>query len=441
MSVNRKDAYVTAYRGFTSNGAAGDPIWLKSLRERGIGQFAELDFPTTRQEDWRFTSVKSVIEADFELASGGTTDASTVAEFGYGTDPGARIVTVNGSTAMDQTLESRVPKGVVICSLQQAIREHADILQEHLGRYVNGSANAFAALNTAFASQGVFVYVPANTTVDTLIELLYLMQPAATPIVAHPRSLIVVESGAKVRIVETYASAVDDCYLTNAVTEAVVGDGASVDLYRVQRESPNAFHLATTYSTQGRDSRYSIHTIPLGSRLSRHDIRMVMNGEGGHGTLNGLYVLRGEQHVDHNTVIEHAKPHCESHEYFNGILDDAARAVFNGRIIVRPGAQKTDSKQTNNNLLLSKEARADSQPQLEIYADDVRCTHGATLGPLDANALFYLQSRGIEAGEARRMLTMGFGMEVLTGIELPNVRERLESLVQARLGAALGASV
>ena len=222
-------------------------------------------------------------------------------------------------------------------------------------------------------------------------------------------------------------------YLTNALSEIVVGDNARLECYRIQRESEAAYHMATTHSVQGRSSNYALHTVPFGGALTRHDIRMVMHGEGGEGVLNGLYVIGGNQHVDHNTLIEHVVPHCDSHEYFNGVLDERSRAVFNGRIVVQPGAQKTDSKQTNNNLLLSENARADSQPQLEIYADDVRCTHGATLGPMDDNALFYLRSRGIGAEAARNMLTYGFGVEILERMNLETVRNHLEALVKERL--------
>jgi Fe-S cluster assembly protein SufD len=225
-------------------------------------------------------------------------------------------------------------------------------------------------------------------------------------------------------------------YWTNAVTDVVVGDGGRVDVLRVQRESDRAIHVATTRTRQGRDSMVRVHPLTFGAALARHDITTVLDGEGASCLLNGLYLAQGTQHVDHHTVIDHAKPHAESHEYFNGVLDGRARGVFNGRIVVRPGAQRTDSKQTNNNLLLSEEARADSQPQLEIYADDVKCTHGATLGPIDERALFYLKSRGLSANEARAMLTYGFGAEILARIEEPTLRHHLDALVRARLLSA-----
>ncbi len=220
---------------------------------------------------------------------------------------------------------------------------------------------------------------------------------------------------------------------TNAVTETVVGEGARVELYRVQREGRNAYHIATTQSRQERDSYLALHALTLGGSLARHDITTVLDGPGAELILNGLYLLGGSQHADHHTVIDHAQPHCASHEFFNGVLAERAHGVFNGRIIVRPGAQRTDSKQTNNNLLLSTEARADSQPQLEIYADDVKCTHGSTVGPLDQTALYYLRSRGLSPETARSLVTYGFAAEILGRMQRPDVRERLDGLVRAGL--------
>jgi Fe-S cluster assembly protein SufD len=253
--------------------------------------------------------------------------------------------------------------------------------------------------------------------------------------VTHPRSLIVIERDARAAIVESYAGWDDAVYWTNAVTEIVAGDGARVDSYRVQAESERAYHIATTQSNQGAQSSVNLHTVAFGGGLARHDLRAVLDGPGAVGILNGLYLLRGRQHVDHHTLIDHARPHGESHEYFNGVLEASARSVFTGRIIVRPGAQRTDSKQTNNNLLLSSEARADSQPQLEIHADDVKCTHGSTTGPLDPRQLFYARSRGLDADEARRLLAYGFAAEILRRMDIGPLRERLEGIVRRRIWA------
>jgi Fe-S cluster assembly protein SufD len=313
------------------------------------------------------------------------------------------------------------------------MRVEGELVQHHLGRVAPADDRPFASLNTAFLVDGGFVHVPAGVRMDEPVQFLYLTVPAGEPIVSHPRSLVVVDRSARCVIVETYAAYGDGQYFTNAVTELVVGDGGRLDHYRIQRENEQAYHVATTATIQGRDTVLNAHPVALGGALARHDISMVMNGENGYGLLNGLYILGGRQHADHHTTIDHAQPHCESHEYFNGVLDDRAHGVFNGRIIVRPGAQRTDSKQTNNNLVLSEDARADSQPQLEIYADDVKCTHGATLGPIDEKAMFYLKSRGIAPAEARSLLTYGFGAEIIDRMEIAPLQAQLDRLVRHRL--------
>jgi Fe-S cluster assembly protein SufD len=284
------------------------------------------------------------------------------------------------------------------------------------------------------------VHVAAGTAVAEPLQVLFLATDEAEPVVAHARTLIVAERLAQVVVVESYAGAEGARYFTNAVTEVVAAEGARAEVYRIQRESLRAFHVAATHTRQGRDSVVHVHPVAFGAALARHDLTAVLDGENSTCLLNGLYLAGGSQHLDHHTVIDHAKPHAESHEYFNGVLDGRSRGVFNGRIIVRPGAQRTDSKQTNNNLLLSEEARADSQPQLEIYADDVKCTHGATLGPIDEKALFYLKSRGLGANEARALVTYGFGAEILGRMAVPELRTQLDGIVRARLLGAGGSA-
>jgi Fe-S cluster assembly protein SufD len=288
-------------------------------------------------------------------------------------------------------------------------------------------------LATACWEGGAFLHVPRGVDVEAPIQLIFLAAPGDGPAVTFPRSLVVAERGSRVVVVETYAGIEDRAYWTSAVTEIVAEDGAQVTGCRIQRDSELAYHVAATQSYQGRDASMTSCSVAVGSALARHDIGAVLAGSGAHLILNGLSVLHGRQHVDHHTTIDHAAPHCESHELFNGVFDDHARGVFTGRIIVRPGAQRTDSKQTNNNLLLSEDARADSQPQLEIYADDVKCTHGATLGPLDQAALFYLQTRGIAPADARALMTYGFGAQIIGALPVPEVRRQLDRLVRATL--------
>jgi Fe-S cluster assembly protein SufD len=322
---------------------------------------------------------------------------------------------------------------VVIGSLAEAIRSHPEIVHEHLAQHATPEANPFSALATAFVEDGAFVYVPRNVVLDRPLQIVFVSTGGPRPVVSHPRALFVIDESAQVSLVEQYVGNGRGGYWTNVVTEWVIGENAVVDAYRIQRERADAFHTAATWSRQARSSVYSVVNFAFGGGLTRHDITAVLDGEGAECTINGLSVLGGDQHVDYHTTIDHAKPHCNSWELFNGVYDRRARGVFNGRIIVRPGAQKTDSKQTSNSLLLSEEARSDSQPQLEIYADDVKCTHGATLGPVDDRSLFYLQSRGIDAAAARNLLTYGFGAEILNAVSLEPLRAHLDDVIRAQL--------
>ncbi len=432
--------YLTQHEAFAKNGAAAAPAWVRELRAAAMVSFAGSGFPTTKQEDWRFTSVQRIAEGSFALAheTGALPSAKDVHAHELCEAHRHLLVFVNGVFAPALSSVAGLPGGVRVGSLAQALTEQDAGLQPHLAKHA-WMANPFTALNTAFLRDGSFIHVPANIIIDEPIQLLYLSVPGAAPFVSHPRTLIVADRLARVSVVESYAGIGEGVYWTNAVTEIVVGDGARVDCYRVQRESAQAYHVAATHTHQGRDATVHLHPVVLGGALTRHDIGVVMDGENGLSVLNGLYVLGQHQHVDHHTTIDHAKPHCESHEYFNGILDDHSRGVFNGRIIVRPGAQRTDSKQTNNNLVLSEEARADSQPQLEIYADDVKCTHGATLGPIDEKAMFYLTSRGIPKAEARSLLTYGFGAEIIDRMEIAPLQATLDRLIRRRLLGALSA--
>ncbi|TMM27983.1 MAG: Fe-S cluster assembly protein SufD [Actinobacteria bacterium] len=436
------EPYVKDFQAFASNGAAGAPPWLREIREGAIARFAALGFPTMKQEAWRFTSVAPIAEQHFTLAPplvSRLPSPAVVESLALGLGP--RIVVVDGRYAPGLSSLAGLPEGVQATSLAAATRAGpgGELARRHLARYAPWQDNAFAALNTAFLADGAFVHIAADTALAQPLEILFLATSGAGggaadgPAVSHPRSLFVVERGARAALIESYASLADGVQWTNAVTETVVGEAARVELYRVQREGRNAYHIATTQSRQERDSYLALHALTLGGSLARHDITTVLDGPGAELILNGLYLLGGSQHADHHTVIDHAQPHCASHEFFNGVLAERSHGVFNGRIIVRPGAQRTDSKQTNNNLLLSTEARADSQPQLEIYADDVKCTHGSTVGPLDQTALYYLRSRGLSPETARSLVTYGFAAEILGRMQRPDVRERLDGLVRAGL--------
>ncbi len=433
--TDAKDLYLRQHETFLANGGSVAPEWVQQVRRAAIERFGEAGFPTVKEEAWRFTSVDGLTKQEFTRAPGAASpNEARLDEYLIG-DRESRIValTVNGRY-VPPSRHPAVPPGVIVTGLAAAVGgEHADLLQEHLAKYARPDGSPFAALGTAFIEDGVFVHVPKNVVLDQPVQIVHYTVAGPERVVTHPRTLVLVDEGAQATFVETYSGDDDTFYWTNAVTEYVIGENAVVDAYRVQRESGQAFHTAVSHSYQARSSVYSWNAFAFGSALTRNDVHAVLDGEGAEATLNGLTVITDRQHVDYHTTIDHAQPHCNSWELFNGVYDGRSRGVFTGRIIVRPGAQKTDAKQTNNNLLLSKQARADSQPQLEIYADDVKCTHGATLGPIDDAAMFYLRSRGLGEVEARNLLTYGFGAEVLNSVSIEELRENLNALVHARL--------
>ena len=321
----------------------------------------------------------------------------------------------------------------MVSSLAAALAADSSLIEKHLARYAQGEGNAFVALNEAFFQDGGYVYVPANTRLEAPIHLLFVSTAKDAGATTHPRNLIIADRASQVTVFESYVSVADGAYFTNAVTELVLEDGAVVEHLKFQDESRSAFHMATLHARLGRSCNLISHSIATGARLSRNNIRTVLAGEGIECVLNGLYLTRGDQLADHHMVVEHAQPHCNSHEYYNGILDGRSKGVFHGRILVQPAAQKTDAKQTNRNLLLSEDATVDTKPQLEIYADDVKCTHGATVGQLNEEAIFYLRARGVGAETARRMLIHAFAGEIIERVRHASAREELDKLVWERL--------
>ncbi|HEX6251292.1 MAG TPA: Fe-S cluster assembly protein SufD [Gemmatimonadaceae bacterium] len=426
--------YLQEFAAF-AGAVKGEPARITALRREAIGRFGELGFPSMKNEDWHFTSVAPISSRTFrtQLPDGGlavTQRDLDVFEFGHPEWP--VLAFVNGRFAPALSSGASMPAGTTLQSLRSAIESGNDTIEQWLGQIADHRTAAFTALNTAFFSDGAVLRVGRNIALDVPIHLVFISGGVDT--VSHPRNLIVLEQGAAAAVIETYVSFGSDVSFTNAVTEIRIGDGARLDHVKVQRESAAAFHVGTSDARQGRDSTYHSFSYATGAELSRTNIYTVLDGEGGHATLHGLYMAEGAQHVDHQTRIEHAQPNCTSHEVYKGVLDGRSHGVFNGKVYVRPEAQKTDGKQSNNNLLLSPNARIDTKPQLEIFADDVKCTHGATVGRLDENALFYFRSRGIAEDRARTLLTYAFAAEVIEEIELEPVRTELERLVLARVG-------
>jgi len=407
------------------------PAWVAERRELAAKQFAASGYPTTRQEDWRFTNVSPIAEANWPLAQGGFTEAAAlVASVNV---PGAvRLVIVNGQFAAGLSDLSMLPKGLRIVSLRAGARDGSDGLETHLARVFDLATHPFAALNTSFLDDGVGIMVTAGAVVETPVHIV-IVTGGETAVVAHPRVLIVAGENSQVRLAQTFIGVPGAAYFNNAVAEVVVGASARVELYTDQRESDAAFHVANIQAHVSAKGVFESHAFATGARIMRHDIGIGLKGEGADCTMNGVYLADGERLMDTHTSLDHAMPHCTSHEIYKGILAGKAKAVFNGRIIVQLDAQKTDAKQTNRALLLSDEATINSNPQLEIFADDVKCTHGAAVGQLDEEAMFYLQARGLNRDEAREMLLHAFAGEVIQGLKIAALREQIETNFFARL--------
>ncbi len=433
--AEEKSCYLSHFERIERESEGRGQEWLLRLRKAAMARFVELGFPTTRHEEWRHTNVAPLADTAFEYADGVATDGpiERIDPLALTEGMGAILVFVNGRYAPALSRSRELPAGVKIGSLAAAMEEDRERIELHLARHARYQDQAFTALNTALMEDGAFVYVPRGTVLEAPIHFVFVATARGQAIALHPRNLIIAEANSQATILETYVGSNDESYFTNTVTEVVAGGNAIIDHYKIERESDRAFHVGTLQLHQDRQSSVSSHAMSFGGKLVRNDINAVLDGEGGQCALSGLYVVEGSQHVDNHLVVEHAKPRCDSREFFKGILDGKARGVFSGRIIVREGAQKTDAKQTNMSLLLSPDAQVESRPQLEILADDVKCTHGATIGQISDDAIFYLRSRGITEEAARNVLVYAFARESLGRIRVEPLRRQIEQWLVERI--------
>lgn len=428
------ESSVEAYRVNFENAAraSSEPDWLRELRRSAFADFERLDFPTMKDEDWHFTNIAPVAEKIFGVPrKGGPVPEEAIARFGFGQGWNT-VVFVNGRL---ERIDSQSLASATVTSLASEIVNDSEAVKRHLAKLATPEAASFNALNAAFANEGVVIRIHHDAVVEKPIHLLFITDSGAENTAIHTRNLIFAERHSQATVIESYVSLGGDNYFTNTVTEVFVADEARLGHYKLQAEARNAFHVGTIQVHQRRDSRYESFSFATGAKLSRTNVYTTVAGDAAEAVLNGLYMVDGSQHVDHQTRIEHVAPNCPSHELYKGILDGNSHGVFNGKVYVHPEAQKTDGKQSNNNLLLSDGAKVDTKPQLEIFADDVKCTHGATVGRLDETALFYMKSRGIGPGLAKRLLTYAFAADVLEKIELEPLREALEAQVLERFTA------
>ncbi len=433
QSAKEKDKQFSAYRTLAQQREANAPAWLVNLRAKAAERFEALDFPTTRDEAWKYTNIASILKAQLQqplaLDLAGVS-AETLASFTYNETRQSQLVFINGFFAETLSDLSALSAGVVVSSLANVPTEAAHLVGKQLATQADHLDHTFTALNTANLNDGALVYLPKGKALETPIHLLFVSTENA---LSHPRVLIVADEGSVSTVVESYVSLHESVSFSNAVTEVVTQAGAVLDHYRLQLESERAFHIGTTQVAQERGSRYASYVISLGAAITRHDLNIKLNDERTETEMDGLYVVTGNQHCDHHSTMDHAYPNCTSKQLYKGILDDSARAVFNGVVYVREGAIQTDAKQLNKNLLLSANAHVDTKPQLEIFADDVKCAHGATVGQLEDEELFYLAARGISPDRARALLTYGFAEDVISKIKIASVHKALDQAVLDKL--------
>lgn len=429
-----QDLYLARFEELGRRRTPAEPAWLQAIRKAAIQRFGELGFPTTRDEDWRFTSVAPIANTPFRAAADVPVEVSKamVAPFAVRRLSCTRLAFVNGRFSRELSTFRALPPGAQVGSLADFLELDPGIVDPYLTRCTRDGGHAFCALNTALLEDGAVIYLPANAVVSEPIHVLYVTS-ASEPLVTHPRTLVVAGDNSQATVIESYGGGAGEIYFTNAVTEFVVGEHARVEHYRVQRESLEAYHVSNTGIYLERDAVFAQQNVVFGGRLVRNDVGAVLDASGIECTLNGLYLGSGDRLIANHTAIDHAKPHCESHEIYKGMLDGSSRGVFNGRIFVRQDAQKTDAKQTNQVLLLSDDATINTKPQLEIFADDVKCTHGATVGQLDDEALFYLRARGIGRDEARAILVHAFASDIIDRVKVEPLRAALEDTLLGQL--------
>ena len=398
-----------------------EPDFVQEIRSRAAERFRTLGLPTTRMEEWRYTSLASVGRTDFRLDSRIHREDFRDSPASLCSHAIAELVFVNGSFAGQTCGAIGDHPSVRVTAMREAMR--SETFHQHYARYADSDGQAMTALNTALAQDGAFIEIAPGTVIEGFIHLLFFGEATDAPVMSHPRNLIVVGKGSQITVVESYLGR--GAYLTNTVTEIAAGEGSVVDHYKLECESADAIHVGTLQIHQERASSVTARNVSTGGLLVRNETRVALDGEGASVTLEGLFALSGKQHADNQTVVDHLRPHCDSMQLYKGVLDQSARGVFDGRIVVRPNAQKTNSRQVNHNLLLSETAIIDSKPTLEIHNDDVKCTHGSTIGQLDDEALFYLQARGIGQEDARHLLVYAFASEIVERMKIEPVREQI----------------
>lgn len=425
-----KQWFINNFQSFEKSLNGEKTSSFHQIRKDALSKFSSLNVPTTKDEEWKYTSISPLVKHNFNVLPPKVEIApELVGKFLFDQLEHHLMVFVNGEFRKDLSKLDELPQTVEVTSLSNAIKNNHPALLKHFGKYAENSNNLFTALNSAYTKNGAFIFIPKGKVVEDPIHIIFINKTQNESFVTQPRNLFIAEDDSQLTIIEHYASDDEGIYFSNSVTEIYLGENAFVDHIKLQEESKKAFHIARMEVDQERNSNFSSHLISTGAVFSRNEFTTRFNGEGGESMLNGLFMIDGEQFFDAHTMIDHAKPNCNSHEHYKGILEDKARGVFNGKVMVRTDAQKTNAFQENNTILLSDDAVMNSKPQLEIFADDVKCSHGATVGKLNEEAKFYLKSRGIGEEAATAMLIHAFASDVITTIKIEALRDYLEKII------------
>jgi Fe-S cluster assembly protein SufD len=431
---NIQDWYTDQFEQFQKKFNGNGKSYFNKLRQDAIAHFSEFGFPTTRLEAWKYTDISPILKHHYHLIEAlPQIREQNIQQYIFKKYSENLLVFINGEYATDFSSPNANTNDMMISSLEEAQQHHPDTIKNYVNSIAKSSDEPFTALNAAFSRQGAFIHIPANVILDEPIQLLYLSNASDTPFQCHPRNLIIMGKGSQAKIIESHHSLSQGIYFNNAVTEVFLDNQANLKHMKFQNDSQKAFRITRTQVNQKHDSVFNSVTIDLGGAIVRNNLGISIDGENSETNLYGFYLTNGRQHIDNHTNIDHLKPNCVSNELYKGILSDQARAVFSGTIYVARDAQKTNAFQANKNLLLSEEAEIDSKPQLKIFADDVKCTHGATIGRLDEEALFYLQQRGISAANAQNLLRMAFAHDVLDKIDNEPVKHYIEKVIHNRL--------
>jgi Fe-S cluster assembly protein SufD len=427
-TTDLKETLLSSFKSFESN-LKGNTA-LQSRKKEALANFEKLGFPTTKNEEWKYTNVSSILKKDFILSGSTTLTKKDIEPFLLVGAEANHLVFINGiyTKALSKIISPE--SSLIIKNFSEA---NPDILEQYFGKLGNTSNDSFTALNTAFAENGAFIRIPKGKIVEAPVILYFISDARQTDILTQPRNLFIAEENSQAKVIETFNNLGAKSSFTNIVTEIVVKKDAFLEYYKIQNESENGHHVGTTEVLHEAKSQFSSTTITINGGIIRNNLNIELGAEFCETTLYGLYVLKNKQHVDNHTLVDHAKPNCYSNELYKGILDDKSTGVFNGKINVKPDAQKTNAFQSNKNILLSKDAAMNTKPQLEIFADDVKCSHGTTVGQMDEEPLFYLRSRGIREDNAKALLMNAFANDIIEHIKIDSLKEKIQHLVFQRL--------